>query len=226
MAVVRLAAAHSPNPGGRKLPAIRKAGAIKEGRSSDARERILDAAWRLFADHPYAEISAASIAKEAGVAHGLMFHYFGSKNRLYEDICKLVAERIEKLQLSAVREGDTEQRLRSFLSTHMDEVGRHRKSYVHYTRGGGTKEVQEIWEKSRRKSILILLDVLGAENPSNELIVTMRCWLGLKGPWGDCGEITKWNQAVAPPPASDSSGQQELFGTDGRESCFPVVQLS
>ena len=43
------------------------------------RQRILDAAIREFAEHGYDKASTNSIVKEAGIAKGLLFHYFGSK---------------------------------------------------------------------------------------------------------------------------------------------------
>lgn len=46
------------------------------------RERVLEAALDLFCEHGYAGTSTARIAKAAGVAAGLIFHQFGSKEAL------------------------------------------------------------------------------------------------------------------------------------------------
>ena len=48
------------------------------------RARILDAALRLFADVGRGETSIRDIAGEAGVSLGMVNHYFGSKDALYD----------------------------------------------------------------------------------------------------------------------------------------------
>jgi AcrR family transcriptional regulator len=50
--------------------------------SSTAREDILRAAGRLFAERGHDRTSLRRIADEAGVDHALVLHYFGSKQRL------------------------------------------------------------------------------------------------------------------------------------------------
>jgi AcrR family transcriptional regulator len=52
----------------------------------DKRRLILDAAVRVFARKGYHTSRVADIAEEAGVAHGLLYHYFRSKEELLETI--------------------------------------------------------------------------------------------------------------------------------------------
>jgi AcrR family transcriptional regulator len=49
----------------------------------ERREQILAAARRLFSERHPTEVSATDVAREAGVARGLLHHYFGSKRDLY-----------------------------------------------------------------------------------------------------------------------------------------------
>jgi len=59
------------------------------GRSTgheDKRRLILDAAVRVFARKGYHTSRVGDIAEEAGVAHGLLYHYFRSKEELLETI--------------------------------------------------------------------------------------------------------------------------------------------
>ena len=58
-------------------------------RSSGAEEKrrlILDAAVRVFAAKGYHTCRVGDIAEEAGVAHGLLYHYFESKEELLETV--------------------------------------------------------------------------------------------------------------------------------------------
>jgi TetR/AcrR family fatty acid metabolism transcriptional regulator len=52
----------------------------------DKRRLILDAAVRVFAHKGYHTCRVGDIAEEAGVAHGLLYHYFRSKEELLEMI--------------------------------------------------------------------------------------------------------------------------------------------
>src|SRR5437667_7933896 len=52
----------------------------------DKRRVILDAAVRVFARKGYHTCRVGDIAEEAGVAHGLLYHYFASKEELLETV--------------------------------------------------------------------------------------------------------------------------------------------
>ncbi len=57
----------------------------------ERRQQILDAAMRLFRQRPYSQVSVSDIATEAGVAKGLLHHYFDSKRELYLEVVRTVA---------------------------------------------------------------------------------------------------------------------------------------
>jgi TetR/AcrR family fatty acid metabolism transcriptional regulator len=54
--------------------------------TEDRRRRILDAAVRVFARGGYHGSRVGDIAGEAGVAHGLLYHYFSSKDEVLETV--------------------------------------------------------------------------------------------------------------------------------------------
>jgi AcrR family transcriptional regulator len=54
--------------------------------SEEKRRVLLDAAVRAFARKGYHACRVGDIAEEAGVAHGLMYHYFSSKEEVLETI--------------------------------------------------------------------------------------------------------------------------------------------
>ena len=53
---------------------------------TDKRRLILEAAIRVFADHGYHGARVGDIAEDAGVAHGLLYHYFASKDDVLRTI--------------------------------------------------------------------------------------------------------------------------------------------
>ena len=54
----------------------------------ERRRQILHAAVRAFARNGYHACRVSDIAKEAGVAYGLVYHYYSSKETLLEAIFK------------------------------------------------------------------------------------------------------------------------------------------
>ena len=50
---------------------------------AERRRQIVDAARELYSDRPYDAVSTAELAEAAGVARGLINHYFGDKRELF-----------------------------------------------------------------------------------------------------------------------------------------------
>ena len=71
---------------------------------SDKRRAILDAAIRVFARQGFHSARVSDVAAEAGVAYGLVYHYFDSKDQMLNE---LFSERWSLL-LDAIREADDE----------------------------------------------------------------------------------------------------------------------
>jgi AcrR family transcriptional regulator len=75
-------------------------------RITDRRRELLDAAVRVFARKGFRGARVGDIAEEAGVAHGLLYHYFRSKDEVLETIFRetwqlLVAE-CERIEAAGV----------------------------------------------------------------------------------------------------------------------------
>src|SRR5205823_12670801 len=54
--------------------------------AEDKRRQILAAAVRVFAAQGYDAARVGDVAKEAGVAYGLVYHYYGSKDAVLEAV--------------------------------------------------------------------------------------------------------------------------------------------
>ena len=79
---------------------------LMAGRSPDRRRELLDAAVRVFARKGFRAARVGDIAEEAGVAHGLLYHYFRSKEEVLETIFRetwqLLAVETERIEASGV----------------------------------------------------------------------------------------------------------------------------
>jgi TetR/AcrR family transcriptional regulator, fatty acid metabolism regulator protein len=74
--------------------------------ATDKRRVILDAAVRVFARQGFHTCRVSDIADEAGVAYGLVYHYFSSKEEILDT---LFLERWE-VMLAAIAEADSSER--------------------------------------------------------------------------------------------------------------------
>ena len=77
---------------------------MADGRATEKRRAILDAAIRVFARQGFHAARVSDIAREAGVAYGLVYHYFDSKEQMLNE---LFSERWALL-LDAIRQADAE----------------------------------------------------------------------------------------------------------------------
>src|SRR2546423_12785073 len=72
----------------------------------DKRRLILDAAVRVFARKGFHASRVGDIAEEAGVAHGLLYHYFRSKEEVLETIFReaweVLATETDRIESSGV----------------------------------------------------------------------------------------------------------------------------
>jgi TetR/AcrR family transcriptional regulator, fatty acid metabolism regulator protein len=68
----------------------------------DKRERILDAAERVFAAHGFFAARVSEIAKEAGVADGTIYLYFKSKDEVLISLFESRMERFNQLLADAI----------------------------------------------------------------------------------------------------------------------------
>jgi TetR/AcrR family transcriptional regulator, fatty acid metabolism regulator protein len=75
-------------------------------RTIDRRRELLDAAVRVFARKGFHASRVGDIAEEAGVAHGLLYHYFRSKEEVLETIFRdawgVLATETDRIESSGV----------------------------------------------------------------------------------------------------------------------------
>ncbi len=79
--------------------------------AEDKRRLILDAAVRVFAEQGYEAARVGDIAREAGVAYGLVYHYFDSKEAVLEAVFGEAWERLLSALAQAEHSGDAAEQL-------------------------------------------------------------------------------------------------------------------
>ncbi len=102
---------------------------IMPGIEPDKRDRILNAAIEEFASFPYEKASTNHIVLNAGISKGLLFHYFGSKQELYEQLVGFVIEKMYRAIMDRIdwEQTDLFERLKQIALIKMEV----QKSYPH-----------------------------------------------------------------------------------------------
>jgi len=76
-----------------------------------SRERILEAALRLFAEHGYERTSVKMIAAAAGISQGLLYNYFAGKDALLAAIFEASMDDVRASFAAAEEEADPRRRI-------------------------------------------------------------------------------------------------------------------
>ncbi len=93
------------------------------------RAAILAAAAESFAEHPYAEVTIASVASRAGASDALLYRYYAGKEELYAEIVRLAIGDLLARQAAAL-EGlpagtSTRDRVRAATVVYLDHIADH-----------------------------------------------------------------------------------------------------
>lgn len=149
----------------------------------ERRRQILACAVRLFGERPYAEVSTTDVARAAGVARGLVNHYFGTKKELYVEVVRSLVT-IPAFAADAMPRGPVEMRVDAGVTWFLDVVSRHRRSWLAAMAAGGGQqpEVAAVLAEADEVTADTLLHLVGLnaiEHRREELRAMLRAYGGL-----------------------------------------------
>jgi AcrR family transcriptional regulator len=151
----------------------------------ERRKQILAAARRLFNDRDYSAVSADEIAAEAGVARGLINHYFGTKRELYVEVVRELV-RVPPPPVPEYVQGTTpEQRLAVSVDNWLEMVWRNRETWLASVSGAGLgseDQIGSIFEEAREQATAQMIAVLGlgtATGAAPEVQAVFRAYGGM-----------------------------------------------
>src|SRR5262249_49501179 len=118
-------------------------------RAGERRLELVAAALEVFGDRDYDDVSVDEVAQPAGVSHGLIFQYFGSKKGLYIACLTLLIEAF-RARIEPNPELRPVERLREGLRNFADAISAHPAGYRNLmTRGISFREVREELDRAR-----------------------------------------------------------------------------
>lgn len=149
----------------------------------ERRAQILACAIEMFGERPYAAVSTAELASRAGVARGLINHYFGNKRDLY----LAVVRRMVTLPRGAgmvVPTGTPRERVDASVRWLLDTIAEHGSTWVKVTSHEGVgddPEVQQILDEADDAAAERTLVMVGLTDSAHsaELRAMVRAYGGL-----------------------------------------------
>ena len=93
------------------------------------REQILGCAVHLFGERPYEEVSTTDIARQVGVARGLINHYFGTKKDLFLEVVRVMVT-VPEVVVQQLPDGDLRTRVDAAVTWFLDVVETHTKPWL------------------------------------------------------------------------------------------------
>jgi AcrR family transcriptional regulator len=154
----------------------------------ERRRQILVVARRLFSERSYAAVSTSDIAREAGVARGLLNHYFGTKRELYLEVVRTMV-RTPPTPIPRAGSGERlEAAIGEAADRWLDMLERNRGMWLATIGGQGLghdPEVEAILDEAREQAcarLIAALDHPGLPNsaePPDALKAVVRAYGGM-----------------------------------------------
>jgi AcrR family transcriptional regulator len=146
------------------------------------REQILACAIELFGERPYSAVSTTELAGRAGVARGLINHYFGTKRELYLEVVRRMVT-IPQVAVDLLPKGTIEERIQASVAWFLDGVSRHSKTWLAAIGAEGVDpDVQRILAEADERAADRVLEATGIADVlphREELRAMIRAYGGL-----------------------------------------------
>ncbi len=166
----------------------------------ERRRQILEAAQALFSERHYGSVSLDEVAAAAGVARGLINHYFGTKRDLYVEVVREMV-RVPPLPVPEYVAGTSvRERVSQAIDGWLAMTSRNRGTWLDSIRsqGLGDPEIAAIFEEAREDAAIRMIAILGLgpiEDVPPERLAMMRAYGGLAEAatvqWLDHGRLSR-----------------------------------
>jgi AcrR family transcriptional regulator len=135
----------------------------------------------LFGERPYAAVSTADIAREAGVARGLLNHYFGTKRDLYLEVVRTLVL-LPDLDEAIAATGPLRTRVQRSVEWFLDVVSVHARTFVAVTGAEGVgddPEIERILAEADDAAARKVLETVGLDADVDEHRAVVRAYGGM-----------------------------------------------
>ena len=145
------------------------------------RAQILAVAVRLFGERGWADVSTTDVARSAGVARGLVNHYFGTKKELYLEVVRVMLT-VPEVAIARLPVAGPSTRVDAIVTWFLDVVSRHSSSWLAaITAGGmaGDADVDRVIEEAVDTAADSVLTAVGHDGRDPARHAMARAYVGL-----------------------------------------------
>jgi len=127
----------------------------RQAQAELTRRKLLDSAVEHFSARHYDDVATSDITETAGVAQGLLFHYFGNKRGIYLEALRDAANRLSAATTPPSSDGSPGAQFRRMLRAHLAYLSEHDDLALRLVLGGsgGDPEAWQIFDQSRWHTI-------------------------------------------------------------------------
>lgn len=152
----------------------------RQAQADLTRRTLLEAAVEHFSARHFDDVATNDITETAGVAQGLLFHYFGSKRGIYLEALRDAANRLNAASTPPPSDGSPGEQFREMLRAHLAYFSEHDGLALRLVLGGsgGDPEAWEIFDQSRWNTIEWTCRLLGLDVARPALRLMLRSCAG------------------------------------------------
>ena len=127
----------------------------RQAQAKLTRRKLLEAAVEHFSARHFDDVAASDITETAGVAQGLLFHYFENKRGIYLEALRDAADRLNAATTPPPGDGSPGKQFRQMLRAHLAYLSEHDRlaSLLVLGGSGGDPEAWQIFDQSRWHTI-------------------------------------------------------------------------
>jgi AcrR family transcriptional regulator len=130
---------------------------------AERRQQIIDAARELYSDRPYDAVSTGELAGAAGVARGLINHYFGDKRELFLAVMRESIMMPERA-LPELEGKTVDERARLTMDWILEAATTYGQAWIAASGAAnlhGSSDIQAIVDEADDRAARLVLDALG-----------------------------------------------------------------
>jgi AcrR family transcriptional regulator len=127
----------------------------RQAQAELTRRKLLEAAVEQFSARHFDDVATSDITETAGVAQGLLFHYFENKRGIYLEALRDAANRLNAATTPPPGDGSPGKQFRQMLRAHLEYLSEHDELALRLVLGGsgGDPEAWQIFDQSRWHTI-------------------------------------------------------------------------
>jgi len=146
----------------------------------ERRELIIESAAGLFGSGPYSQVTTTDIANAAGVARGLLNHYFSDKRGLYLEVVRR-AVLLPSLEDSPPKPtGTPDEKVDTAVSWFLDSIESQAANYLSVLEtAGSTDDIAPILQQAEDVAAQRVLQLLGLDDADAHSLAIVRTYGGM-----------------------------------------------